>query len=882
MKPTSALAALVIACTFLIPGFSAGSPFDTSDGVPRAEPLVAQIAVPYDNATYKAGCPVTFIGWSNSIEDGTFRNFIWVFYKDGTYLMNVSSLDEPLVMPLNDTATYRLVLHVYNQDGDEASNETQIKVIDSSYDPPVPIISFPAEDQTFNDDRESYFFNGSESYDPGGGPMMYYYWYGFDGYWMGWVTEHTIWNRLPAGRYLQTLSVQGFSGLWNTTIRHFNVEYSGNNTPPVAIINAPQNNETFPVNTSVLFSSASSYDPDGSIVNRTWRITFRGTLIATVIDQVNFTYQFPVEGSYRIELFVTDDGGKERSTWMEVQIGGQNRPPVANIITPEPGSTHQAGRPVDFSSEGSYDPEGRALEYMWSFGDGETSTAPGPAHVFASPGEYVVALTVRDPQGLTGSATVSVFIVKATAPLRVTLVAPANGSAFYTLAAIDFCATAESDLGKPEFRFVWDFGDGTTGEGAAATHAYAYPGAYSILLRVTDGANTVDTIIEISVRGEQDRPPVAAISVMDDRENLTFPVNASIEFSGNGSYDPEGRPLTYRWAVRGEAAGTGREMTRSFPLPGDYLVMLEVSDGALNATAFVGIHIYELVRPRIVVPAGQRDVRMVAGVLEAPPGHVVRLEGFGGTAYSTYTWDFGDGTVDAGRAVSHRYRSPGRYNITCVVQDGLWKQTLSLRAHVRAAPRTVETGSPALAWALAAGAVLLAVGLVGFLYGTELGLGLLFPLFVFLYSKISRDEILDNFLRGRISGYIVANPGDNYSSIRDSLNLSNGVTAFHLRKLLAEGVIKARADGVYKRFYPAEMRVPEPNGGSLSQVQSMVFDKILETPGISQKDIAGVLNVSSQVIGYHAEALVRKGRVRRERRGITVRYYAEETTFEEA
>jgi PKD repeat protein/predicted transcriptional regulator len=713
---------------------------------------------------------------------------------------------------------------------------------------------------------------------------LYYYWYGFDGYWMGPVTEHTVWNRLPAGRYLQTLSVQGNSGLWNTTIRHFNVEYSGNNTPPVAIINDPQNNETFPVNTSVRFSSSDSYDPDGSIVSRTWRISLWSTLLKTIVDEVNFTYVFPLEGSYRIELFVTDDGGKERSAWMEVQIAGENRAPVANIIAPEAGSTHLVGDPVEFSSEGSFDPEGDELTYLWNFGDGATSGEANPVHYYFSAGEQIVTLKVQDPAGLSASATLSILLAVPAQNLTAAILSPENGARYNTSEAVSFSAEARSWLPAPDFTYTWDFGDGETGSGRFLTHTYSAAGNYSILLRVSDGAGQVSAMCDIVIDAPaRNRAPVANIAVADDYQNLTFPVDYTIRFSGTGSYDPDGSPLAFAWFVGGSRAGNRSGMDRSFSSPGEQTVTLEVSDGSLSATASVVVNIYRQPSPEISVPPGQKDVRFAGGALSVPAGKGVRFESAvsaGPVPLRTY-WDFGDGTEATGSSVTHSYPRPGTYQVACTVRDGYGDLTVRITVNVRATPTTITTSPAILPWAVLAVAILAVVGFAAFVAGTEIGMGLLIPLLIYLYSKIGKDEILDNFLRGRISGYIVANPGDHYTSIRDALDLSNGALAFHLRKLESEGVIKARADGVYKRFYPAEMRVPEPNGGSLTQVQRIVFDKILETPGISQKDIAGILNVSGQTVAYHAEALVRKGRIRRMRAGLSVRYYPEETSFED-
>ncbi len=58
-----------------------------------------------------------------------------------------------------------------------------------------------------------------------------------------------------------------------------------------------------------------------------------------------------------------------------------------------------ANRSITFRSEGSYDPDGYALNYLWDFGDGYTSTETNPSHVYSAPGRYSVTLTVTDRYG---------------------------------------------------------------------------------------------------------------------------------------------------------------------------------------------------------------------------------------------------------------------------------------------------------------------------------------------------------------------------------------------------------------------------------------------------------------------------------------------------
>ncbi|WP_433214158.1 PQQ-dependent sugar dehydrogenase [Dactylosporangium sp. CS-047395] len=87
---------------------------------------------------------------------------------------------------------------------------------------------------------------------------------------------------------------------------------------------------------------------------------------------------------------------------------GGNRAPIANATANV--TSGAAPLAVTFSSAGSSDPEGGALTYAWTFGDGGTSTAANPSHTFAANGTYSVTLTARDPQGAIGTANVTISV----------------------------------------------------------------------------------------------------------------------------------------------------------------------------------------------------------------------------------------------------------------------------------------------------------------------------------------------------------------------------------------------------------------------------------------------------------------------------------------
>jgi endoglucanase len=79
-----------------------------------------------------------------------------------------------------------------------------------------------------------------------------------------------------------------------------------------------------------------------------------------------------------------------------------NRAPSAAISgTPGSGS---APLTVAFGAGGSSDPDGDALTYAWSFGDGGAATGATVAHTYTAVGTFTAALTVDDGHGHSASA----------------------------------------------------------------------------------------------------------------------------------------------------------------------------------------------------------------------------------------------------------------------------------------------------------------------------------------------------------------------------------------------------------------------------------------------------------------------------------------------
>ncbi len=157
---------------------------------------------------------------------------------------------------------------------------------------------------------------------------------------------------------------------------------------------------------------------------------------------------------------------------------------------------------------------------------------------------------------------------------------------------------------------------------------------------------------------------------------------------------------------------------------------------------------------------------------------------------------------------------------------------------------------------------------------TEIGRYGAFKALVFpLYSRLKKEEVLDHFVRGQIYGYIVSHPGQHYNLLRLDLQVTNGTLSHHLRTLEMMGFIKSSRDGVYKRFYPVEVSIPQSRGVKLSDLQMSILEMVRSGAGPTQAEIAARLDVTQQTVSYNLRALGREGAIRMEKDGRNTRYY---------
>jgi glucose/arabinose dehydrogenase/PKD repeat protein len=141
-------------------------------------------------------------------------------------------------------------------------------------------------------------------------------------------------------------------------------------------------------------------------------------------------------------LYVLDYGtgyfnGDENSALYRIEHVTGGRAPIAQAKANV--TSGRAPLAVAFSSAGSSDPDGDALSYAWTFGDGATSTAANPSHTYTANGQYTATLKITDSTGKSATASVRITVGN-TAP-TVSIDLPLDGRVYDFGAAIPFRVT---------------------------------------------------------------------------------------------------------------------------------------------------------------------------------------------------------------------------------------------------------------------------------------------------------------------------------------------------------------------------------------------------------------------------------------------------------
>lgn len=253
-------------------------------------------------------------------------------------------------------------------------------------------------------------------------------------------------------------------------------------------------------------------------------------------------------------------------------------------------------------------PSGTSLPniYTWDFGDNTPpvvqSQSPPVVHTYASPGTYIVKLTVTD-SGFCNSPADTSKTLRISPQVQAAFTTPPGGCVPYNAEFIN------NSLGG--LRFEWDFGDGFTSTQDNPMHLYNSVGTYTVKLKAFDSTscNKIDSVAFTLT--------VSAIPFASFTFNPVPPeANAFTNFVNQST-----GATSYLWNFADGDTSIEVNPSHIFPATGTYNVCLQASNviGCVDDTC---IDVQAIINPLVDVPTAFTPGRF--GI-----NSQVKVQGFG-------------------------------------------------------------------------------------------------------------------------------------------------------------------------------------------------------------------------------------------------------------
>lgn len=310
--------------------------------------------------------------------------------------------------------------------------------------------------------------------------------------------------------------------------------------------------------------------PVPMIVESTYTDTI-GSYSISVEVTTGYTYDlvFKKQG-YQTKRFEDYFSEIDTST---VQDAALNRVPIVEINGPYEASVDEF---ISYSSEGTFDPDGDKLSFLWTFGDGNSDSAANPTHSYLVASAYTVILSVEDSEG--AKTTVNTTCQVGDPSPLVENNGPYVGE---KNKPVQFSSEGSHDPVGYLVTYAWSFGDDDTSDEENPVHVYTEVGIYHVELEVTNSRGiAASTVTRCKITGD---PPISEIN-----GPYQGTVEEAVVFSADGSY-AAGRAsiVDYRWEFGDGSSSSYESPQHNYLDPGEYTVTLNVTDDLGQTTASI-------------------------------------------------------------------------------------------------------------------------------------------------------------------------------------------------------------------------------------------------------------------------------------------------------
>jgi hypothetical protein len=333
---------------------------------------------------------------------------------------------------------------------------------------------------------------------------------------------------------------------------------SQQNRAPVA--NAGADQTTHVGDTAQLDGSGSS-DADGDPLTFAWALNSQPSGSLASLQGTNTptpSLQIDVPGTYVAQLIVSD--GQSASPPDTVAISTANTPPAARVA-PTTVSV-KWGNGVDLDGRSSGDADGDPLAFRWSIltrpadsqADFVDSSLPQVSFTADRPGVYVVQLVVNDGFVPSEPATVTVTATNEVPDAVDDIEATAQGVPVQIQALAN---DTDADGDPLTIVSITQPANGTASAHGSFIRYFpssGFSGTDTLAYTISDGAATDTATITITIAGNNNTAPTAALTIFPDVVEVDIPVTLS--FAGSSDPDAGDNVASYSIVLRSAPAGS--------------------------------------------------------------------------------------------------------------------------------------------------------------------------------------------------------------------------------------------------------------------------------------------------------------------------------------
>ena len=318
------------------------------------------------------------------------------------------------------------------------------------------------------------------------------------------------------------------------------------------------------------------------------------------------------------------------------------------------------GQIVQFADTSS----GNPTSWQWDFGDGSTSTAQNPSHMYSTAGFRKVTLIATCNVGSKKSVKTITIMPEGVASFVHSPTTPGPGQ------TVQF---ADTSSGNPT-SWQWDFGDGAKSTTKNPSHVYQKAASYTVALISSDSSGSKqgsDTII------------VASMSVLSSSFNYSPALPSAgqiVQFTDTSA----GTPTSWQWNFGDGSTSTAQNPSHSYATAGSKTVTLAATNASgsnsSNRTVTVVVALAASFSYSPASPAAGQSVQF----MDTSTGNA-----------SSWQWSFGDGGTSTSQNPSHTYATAGSKTVTLTVTNSSGSNTTTLAVTVAAVLAASFSYSPA-------------------------------------------------------------------------------------------------------------------------------------------------------------------------------------------